>query len=175
MRVLDLCAGAGGKTLQLAALMENRGEIIALDVVERKLTELQRRAQRAQVTIIRKEIWGPNTLRSLTAWADRVLIDAPCSGLGTLRRQPDLKWRLTAAAVEKARRTQKAMLEQYPELMRAGGKFVYATCSILPTENEGQVEGMMNEAPEWKLLETLKVSPAGTTSDGFYAAAISKG
>lgn len=174
MRVLDLCAGAGGKTLQLAALMENRGEIIALDVVGRKLTELERRAQRARVSIIRKELWGPNTLRSLTAWADRVLIDAPCSGLGTLRRQPDLKWRLTSAALEKARRTQKAMLEQYPELMRAGGAFVYATCSILPTENGGQIEDLIGREPHWAVGESLTVSPAGTTSDGFYAARLAK-
>jgi 16S rRNA (cytosine967-C5)-methyltransferase len=91
-----------------------------------------------------------------------------------LRRQPDLKWRLTSAALEKARRTQKAMLEQYPELMRAGGAFVYATCSILPTENGGQIEDLIGREPHWAVGESLTVSPAGTTSDGFYAARLAK-
>lgn len=174
MRVIDACAGAGGKTLQMAALMENRGEIIALDVTERKLVELQRRAHRARAGIIRKELWGANTLKSLGAWADRVLIDAPCSGLGTLRRQPDLKWRLTAATLEKTIRIQKQMLDEYPALLRSGGALVYATCSVLPSENEKQVSALLDRRDDWRLERSLTVSPASSNFDGFFAAALVK-
>jgi len=170
MRVIDACAGAGGKTLHAAVRMENRGEIIALDVNGRKLHELTRRADHAGFSIVHTRVWEPETLRDLRGWADRVLIDAPCSGLGTLRRQPDLKWRLTAPSLEKTRRLQRRLLDHYPEMLRPGGSFVYATCSVLPSENEGQVIGLQERDPRWDLEETLTASPAKDGSDGLFAA-----
>jgi 16S rRNA (cytosine967-C5)-methyltransferase len=170
MRVIDACAGAGGKTLQLAAAMQNRGEIIALDVAGRKLGELQNRAKRAGVSIIRTEIWSEQTLRQLAGWADAVLIDAPCSGLGTLKRQPDLKWRLTEPSLEKTRRLQRRLLDHYPEVVAAGGRFVYATCSVLPSENEGQVAALLERDPRWQLERQETFSPAVTGHDGLFGA-----
>lgn len=169
MRVIDACAGAGGKTLQLAAMMQNRGELAAFDVIGGKLTELLRRAQRAGVTIVKTERWGPETLRKWNGWADRVLIDAPCSGLGTLRRQPDLKWRLSEESLEKTRRLQRRLLDHYPELLRKGGKFVYATCSVLPSENGGQLTMLHERNGRWIVEEECNVSLAASGWDGFYA------
>ncbi|MGC4013625.1 MAG: RsmB/NOP family class I SAM-dependent RNA methyltransferase [Luteolibacter sp.] len=170
MRVIDACAGAGGKTLHAAALMENRGEIIALDVNGRKLHELTRRANHAGASIIRTQVWEHETLRELRGWADRVLIDAPCSGLGTLRRQPDLKWRLTASSLEKTRRLQRRLLDHYPEMVCPGGCFVYATCSVLPSENEGQIGNLLERDPRWQAEENLVASPAKDGSDGLFGA-----
>lgn len=170
MRVIDACAGAGGKTLHLAALMQGRGEIVAMDISTAKLSELRRRASRAGTRIIRTETWREDTLKRYAGWADRVLIDAPCSGLGTLRRQPDLKWRLTAPSLEKTKRLQRRMLDHYPELLRPGGKFVYATCSVLPSENGGQLRNLVERDPRRGIEEELTVSPATTGWDGFFAA-----
>lgn len=170
MTVIDACAGAGGKTLHLASLMQGVGEIVALDISAAKLEELRRRAERAKVRIIRTSTWGDGTLRRYAASADRVLIDAPCSGLGTLRRQPDLKWRLTAASLEKTRRLQCRLLDQYQQLLRPGGKLVYATCSVLPSENGGQIRSFLERNPHLHLDEEVSVSPTATGWDGFYAA-----
>lgn len=170
MKVIDACAGAGGKALHLAALMQGRGEIAAMDISTAKLSELRRRASRAGTRIIRTETWREDTLKRYAGWADRVLIDAPCSGLGTLRRQPDLKWRLTAPSLEKTKRLQRRMLDHYPELLRAGGKFVYATCSVLPSENGGQLRNLLERDPRRGIEAELTVSPAETGWDGFYAA-----
>jgi 16S rRNA (cytosine967-C5)-methyltransferase len=169
MRFLDACAGAGGKTLHAAALMGNSGKILALDIHERRLQELERRAMQARASV-RASLWSPQTLKDLKGWADRVLIDAPCSGLGTLRRQPDLKWRLTEASLEKTRRLQQRLLDDYSSLLRPGGKLVYATCSILPSENEGQAAGFIERNPEWRLEDCLVISPSADGSDGLYAA-----
>ncbi len=170
MRVIDACAGAGGKTLHLAALMQSRGEIVAMDISAAKLSELRRRAVRAGTRIIRTETWRTDTLQRYAGWADRVLIDAPCSGLGTLRRQPDLKWRLTQATLEKTKRLQRRLLDHYTGLLKPGGKFVYATCSVLPSENEGQLALLEERDGRFKIEAELKVSPAATGWDGFYAA-----
>lgn len=172
MRVIDACAGAGGKTLQIAAALQGRGELVALDVSDRKLAALRARAKAAGVRNLRVERWGADTLRRLRGWADRVLIDAPCSGLGTLRRQPDLKWRLTPERLAKLRRTQRKLLDHYPEMMNAGGRTVYATCSILTSENEGQLEALGERDGRWTREEELRVSVAHTGWDGFYAARI---
>ncbi|BCU78883.1 RNA methyltransferase [Luteolibacter sp. LG18] len=173
MRVIDACAGAGGKTLHAAALMQNRGELLALDVNGRKLHELTRRADRAGVTIVDTRVWEPETLRDLTGWADRVLIDAPCSGFGTLRRQPDLKWRLSGPSLEKTRRLQRRLLDHYPEMVRSGGKFVYATCSLLQSENQGQIANLLERDPRWQVEESFTASPATDGSDGLFAARLS--
>ncbi|MEK7950435.1 RsmB/NOP family class I SAM-dependent RNA methyltransferase [Luteolibacter soli] len=170
MRVIDACAGAGGKALHLAALLQSKGEIVAMDISTAKLSELRRRASRAGTRIIRTEMWREDTLKRYAGWADRVLIDAPCSGLGTLRRQPDLKWRLTAPSLEKTKRLQRRMLDHYPELLRPGGKFVYATCSVLPSENGGQLRNLVERDARRAIEQELTVSPAETGWDGFYAA-----
>ena len=170
MRVIDACAGAGGKSLHLAALMQGKGEIAAMDISTAKLSELRRRATRAGTRIIRTETWREDSLKRYAGWADRVLIDAPCSGLGTLRRQPDLKWRLTAPSLEKTKRLQRRMLDHYPELLRPGGKFVYATCSVLPSENGGQLRNLVERDSRRAIEEELTVSPAETGWDGFFAA-----
>lgn len=170
MRVIDACAGAGGKTLHLAALMQGQGEIVAMDVSAAKLSELRRRAARAGTRIIRTETWREDTLKRYAGWADRVLIDAPCSGLGTLRRQPDLKWRLSEAALEKTKRLQRRLLDHYPALLKPGGKFVYATCSVLPSENSGQLALLAERDGRFQLEESVTISPAQTGWDGFYAA-----
>ncbi|RYD64251.1 MAG: RsmB/NOP family class I SAM-dependent RNA methyltransferase [Verrucomicrobiaceae bacterium] len=170
MRVIDACAGAGGKALHLAALMESKGEIVAMDISTAKLSELRRRATRAGTRVIRTEMWREDSLKRYAGWADRVLIDAPCSGLGTLRRQPDLKWRLTAPSLEKTKRLQRRMLDHYPELLRPGGKFVYATCSVLASENGGQLRNLVERDSRRVIEEELTVSPAETGWDGFFAA-----
>lgn len=170
MRVIDACAGAGGKTLQLAALMRNRGELVAMDVAAAKLREARARASRAGVQILQTELWDGGAFARRAGWADRVLIDAPCSGLGTLRRQPDLKWRLTPESLGKTRRLQRKLLDHYPSLLRAGGKFVYATCSILPSENHRQIEALAERDGRWTMEEAQTVHPGEGDADGFFAA-----
>lgn len=172
MRVVDACAGAGGKTLQLAASMLGSGEILALDVSARKLMELKRRAGRANVRNVRMEEWGKDTLKTRIGWADRVLVDAPCSGLGTLRRQPDLKWRLSEESLVEKRDIQSRILENCLEFLKEDGQLVYATCSVLPSENERQVEELIARDSRWAIDTELKVSPAETGWDGFYACRI---
>lgn len=170
MKVIDACAGAGGKTLHLAALMQGKGEIVAMDVSTAKLSELRRRASHAGTRIIRTETWRADTLKRYAAWADRVLIDAPCSGLGTLRRQPDLKWRLNEAALEKTKRLQRRLLDHYPALLKPGGKFVYATCSVLPSENTGQLDLLAQRDGRFTIEESVTVSPSRSGWDGFFSA-----
>ncbi|MCH7225648.1 RsmB/NOP family class I SAM-dependent RNA methyltransferase [Haloferula sp. A504] len=174
MKVIDACAGAGGKTLHLAALMQGQGEVVALDVSQRRLDELWKRAKRAGLRNLKIERWDDQSLAKWRGWADRVLIDAPCSGLGTLRRQPDLKWSLTEARLAKVIRTQRRLLDHYPEMLREGGKFVYATCSVLPSENRGQVEALRERDPRWEMEDDHAVDPGTTGFDGFYMARLSK-
>lgn len=172
MRVVDTCAGAGGKTLQLAGMMANRGEIVALDVVERKLIELKKRVGRSGARNVRIEPWTSDTLRRRSGWADRVLIDAPCSGLGTLKRQPDLKWRITPESLERTRQVQADLLDRYRHLLKPGGKLVYATCSVLPSENGGQVRAWLERTGKRRIELERIVSPAASGWDGFYAARV---
>lgn len=172
MKVVDACAGAGGKTLHLAALMQNKGKIIALDVHDWKLTELRRRAARAGVDVAEtRVIEGTKTLKRLAGYADRLLLDVPCSGLGVLRRNPDAKWKLSEAEIDRLIIEQQDILSRYCALVKPGGKLVYATCSILPSENENQVQTFLStHGEDWTLEEELKINPAETGHDGFYAA-----
>jgi 16S rRNA (cytosine967-C5)-methyltransferase len=170
MKVLDACAGSGGKTLHLAALMENQGELLAMDVSARKLEILKSRAARAGVKNLRVARWDAEALRQWRGWADRLLIDAPCSGLGTLRRQPDLKWRIDSARLAKVCRTQRKLLDHYPELLGEGGEFVYATCSVLPSENRRQIDALCERDPRWRCLEDRTIDPSRSDFDGFYMA-----
>ncbi len=171
--VIDSCAGAGGKTLQLAALMRNDGRIYAMDVSARKLEELTRRAKRARVKIIRTKSLHEVTPADFAGMADRILIDAPCSGLGTLRRQPDLKWRLTPAKLDAVRALQKQILREHAAMLKPGGRLVYATCSILPSENRAAEEALLATG-EFTLLAEHPVSPAATGFDGFHAVVMEK-
>lgn len=173
-RVIDACAGAGGKSLHLAALMRNRGELLSLDVEEAKLEELKRRAGRAGVKILSTELIRQRVLSAMEGWADRLLLDVPCSGLGTLRRQPDLKWRLTPEFLEQIRGTQREILRTYPAMLKPGGLFVYSTCSILPSENEEQVRWLLDTMGGHTLLEEHRIWPSETGFDGFYMALLKK-
>jgi 16S rRNA (cytosine967-C5)-methyltransferase len=172
LRVIDACAGAGGKTLHLAALMKNKGKIIAMDVEEKKLTELKRRAARAKVDIVETKWTHSNkVIKRLEASADRVLLDVPCSGLGVVRRNPDTKWKLNPEKLAALLQIQAEILENYSRLLKPGGELVYATCSILPSENEKQVESFLSRHDsQWSLLEEKKFSPGHHGFDGFYAA-----
>ncbi|MEN8187249.1 MAG: RsmB/NOP family class I SAM-dependent RNA methyltransferase [Bacteroidota bacterium] len=174
-RVIDTCAGAGGKTLHLASLMENKGQIIALDIYEHKLKELKKRAKRDGAhNIDIRPIESTKITKKLKNTADRVLIDAPCSGLGVIKRNPDSKWKLQPEFLDKIRNTQAEILDSYSNMVKNGGKLVYATCSILPSENEEQVEKFLKNHPEFKLIEDKKVSPVETGFDGFYMALMEK-
>ena len=174
-RVIDACAGAGGKTLHLAALMQNKGQIIALDIYGNKLKELKRRARRGGVhNVDTRVIESSKTIKKLKNSADCVLIDSPCSGLGVLRRNPDAKWKLQPEFIEKLKMTQAEILSSYSSMVKTGGKLVYATCSILPSENEKQVEQFLKKNTDFKLINEKKVSPEKSGFDGFYMALMEK-
>jgi len=174
-RVIDACAGAGGKTLHLAALMQNKGQIIALDIYGNKLKELKRRAKRGGVhNVDTRVIESSKTIKKLKNSADCVLIDSPCSGLGVLRRNPDAKWKLQPEFIEKLKMTQSDILSGYSNMVKTGGKLVYATCSILPSENEKQVEEFLKKNTDFKLINEKKVSPEKSGFDGFYMALMEK-
>ena len=174
-KVIDTCAGAGGKSLHLAALMENRGQIIAMDIYGHKLTELKKRARRDGIhNIENRVIEGSKSIKKLKGKADRVLIDAPCSGIGVLKRNPDSKWKLEPDFLDRIRKTQASILDQYASMVKPGGKLVYATCSILPSENEQQVKGFLKKHPEFAFVRENKVSPSKSGFDGFYMALLER-
>jgi len=175
-RVIDCCAGAGGKTLHIATLMKNKGQVIAMDIYDYKLQELKRRARRNELFNIETKLIEPRTLKRLEASADRVLIDAPCSGLGVLRRNPDSKWKLKPSFLDEIRTTQQEILQQYSKLVKQGGKLIYATCSILPSENKKQIEQfLLSEKGKDFQLEAEEVILAHTSGyDGFYMARLLK-
>lgn len=173
MRVVDTCAGAGGKTLHLAALMENKGQIIATDIYENKLKELKRRAKRAGAhNIDPRAIDSSKVVKKLYGTADRVLIDAPCSGLGVLSRNPDAKWKLQPEFIETIKLTQEQILDQYSRILKPGGKMVYATCSVLPSENHEQVQKFLSceAGKNFKLIKDQKILSSESGYDGFYMA-----
>jgi 16S rRNA (cytosine967-C5)-methyltransferase len=177
MRVVDACAGGGGKTLHLAALMQNRGSIIALDTHAWKLDELRNRARRAGASNIEtRPIESRKTIKRLYGTADRLLLDVPCSGLGILRRNPDAKWKLQPAQIEQLRATQQEILQAYSPITKPGGRMVYATCSILPSENQQQITRFLaSEAgKDFKLLEEKRILPQDDGFDGFYMALLSR-
>jgi len=175
MKVIDTCAGAGGKTLHLAALMENKGQLIATDIYESKLKKLKKRARRAGVhNVTTKPIDSSKVMKKMKGTADRVLIDAPCSGIGVLKRNPDSKWKLQPEFVDNIKKTQAEILENYSQLVKVGGKLVYATCSILPSENENQVQLFLKNHPEFKFVKENKVSVHRSGFDGFYMALLEK-
>jgi 16S rRNA (cytosine967-C5)-methyltransferase len=177
MKVVDACAGAGGKTLHLASLMENKGQIFAMDIYESKLKKLKLRARRNGVHNVEfKVIDSTKPIKKLYGKADRLLIDAPCSGLGVLRRNPDAKWKLEPEFIENIKKTQKDILAQYSKMVKPGGKLVYATCSILPSENEKQIENFLTSeaGKDFTFEKDKKILAHQSGFDGFYMALLSR-
>ncbi len=171
MRVIDACAGAGGKTLHLAAEMDNKGQLIALDIYANKLKELKRRARRAGAfNIETRAIDSTKVIKKLQNSADRVLLDAPCTGLGVLSRNPDAKWKLQPDFVAKIQETQQTILRDYSKMLKLGGKMVYATCSILPSENQEQVKKFLKseEGKNFSIEKQQTVLSSESGYDGFY-------
>lgn len=177
--ILDLAAGAGGKALALAAEMQNRGEIVACDVDKGRLLQIAPRAARAGVTIIRARDCAPDEL------FDVVFVDAPCSGSGTWRRQPEQKWRLAPSCLAELVRVQDALLEKGAARVRPGGRLIYATCSLLRCENEDRATAFLERHPDFALAPAAKAwlgrqvpgldmffraTPAETGTDGFFVA-----
>jgi 16S rRNA (cytosine967-C5)-methyltransferase len=191
--VVDACAGGGGKTLHIAATMNNTGSIIAIDVQEARLKNIRQRIDRAGVSIVQLYLAGRDQTQ-IDQWignADAVLIDAPCSGAGTLRRNPWLKMTLSKTLVERMSATQRSVLETYSQFVKPGGKLVYATCTLLEEENEKAVEWFLAGHPEFSLRSApeilekqgirvdghphfLTLLPHRTATDGFFAALMVK-
>jgi 16S rRNA (cytosine967-C5)-methyltransferase len=177
MKVVDTCAGAGGKTLHLASLMENKGLLIAMDIYESKLKKLKVRARRNGVhNFDMRVIDSTKPIKKLHNKADRVLIDAPCSGLGVLRRNPDAKWKLEPEFLDRIRGVQADVLQQYSKIVKPGGKLVYATCSVLPSENQDQVNNFLASeiGKEFTFVEDKKIFAHESGYDGFYMALLER-
>lgn len=177
MKVIDTCAGAGGKTLHLASLMQNKGQIIAMDIYESKLKKLKVRARRNDVhNIDTKVIDSTKVIKKFYGKADRVLIDAPCSGLGVIRRNPDSKWKLEPSFLDRIRGIQQEVLVSYSKMVKQGGKLVYATCSVLPSENQQQIELFLasDEGKDFSFISDKKVLSHLSGYDGFYMALLEK-
>jgi len=198
--VVDFCAGAGGKTLALGAAMRNTGRLYAFDVSAHRLDALKPRLARSKLSNVHPAAIAherDERIKRLAGKIDRVIVDAPCSGLGTLRRNPDLKWRQDPQAVGELTAKQKAILESAARLLKPGGRLVYATCSVLRAENEGIAEAFSQAHPQFRplpvreLLEQAKVAQAASlcsgdggeylrlwpyrhATDGFFAAAWEK-
>ena len=191
--VADLCAGAGGKTLAIGALMRNTGRLYAYDVSEKRLNNLGKRLKRSGLSNLHAQVINNENdlkLKRLNGKFDRVLVDAPCSGLGTLRRNPDLKWRQTEQDVLELTQKQSAILARAAKLTKAGGRLVYATCSLLRDENEAIAEAFLSANPDFKLIpasevlaqqnielntgDYLKLLPHLHGTDGFFAAVFEK-
>ena len=185
MTVVDLCAGAGGKTLALAAEMDNRGRIVAADTDRTRLSRMTPRLERAGVSIVETRLLDPGrekaALADLGGKADIVLVDAPCSGTGTWRRNPELRWRLTPERLDRLIALQARLLDIAAELVRPGGHLVYAVCSMLEAEGRGQAEafagrhsGFVSEVPDMaggrRSGEGALLSPAHDGTDGFFVA-----
>lgn len=183
--VIDLCAGAGGKTLALAAAMDNRGTLIAADTDKRRLGNLPPRAARAGAGIIETLLLDPGeereALADFEARADAVLVDAPCSGTGTWRRNPEARWRLDPAQVDRYAATQARLLELAARLVRPGGRLVYVTCSVLDAEGRDQIAAFLDAHPQWSASPLnfplgrphgggTRLTPFHDGTDGFFIA-----
>lgn len=173
MVVIDACAGAGGKSLHIAAMMNNNGKVISMDVEERKLTELKKRADRNGLTCIKTQLINDAAITKLKNTADRLLLDVPCSGLGVIRRNPDAKWKLSLAFLDQVKHTQQQILRNYSPMVKQGGIMVYATCSILPSENQDQVSTFLENNKDFEFMDERKVLPS-EGFDGFYMARLKR-
>lgn len=194
--ILDYCAGGGGKSLALAADMKNTGQVFGFDIDKRRLAPLYQRAQRAGADIVDVRQPPAESLKDLIGKMDKVLIDAPCTGVGTWRRKPDAKWRLNEAALERRNNEQKSVLASAKDYVRPGGLLFYVTCSMLAEENEAQVYAFLEDQDDFTLLSagevweekfgtaapkpwstdgcTLTLTPASTQTDGFFFAVMER-
>jgi 16S rRNA (cytosine967-C5)-methyltransferase len=173
-RVIDACAGGGGKTLHLSALMQNKGKIIAMDTEQWKLDELSKRARRAGAfNIEARVIDSGKVIKRLDNSADRLLLDVPCSGLGVLKRNPDAKWKLSKEFIANVNELQRNILQDYCTMLKPGGKMVYSTCSILPKENEDIVAAFLARNANFKFIEEKRLWPS-EGFDGFYMARLQR-
>jgi 16S rRNA (cytosine967-C5)-methyltransferase len=191
--VCDFCAGAGGKTLLLGALMRSSGRLYAFDVSEKRLAKLKPRLARSGLSNVQAQVIAherDTKVKRLAGKFDRVLVDAPCSGLGTLRRNPDLKWRQQPESVAEMSAKQQAILDSASRLVKAGGRLVYATCSLLTEENEAIVTAFLAAHPEFQLVpaaqaladqrielemgDYLRLDPVHHVTDGFFAAVLER-
>ncbi len=191
--VVDFCAGAGGKTLMLGAMMNSQGRLYAWDVSEKRLTNLKPRLKRSGLSNVQPQLIAhenDNKVKRLAGKIDRVLVDAPCSGLGTLRRNPDLKFRQSPQSVAELTLKQAAILASAARLLKKGGRLVYATCSLLQEENQGIVEAFLATHPDFFLLpagevlrqqhidlemgDYLQLTPQSHDTDGFFAAVLER-
>ena len=191
--VVDFCAGAGGKTLGLGALMASQGRLYAFDVSDKRLNNLKPRLKRSGLSNLHPQLISSENdakIKRLHGKIDRVLVDAPCTGLGTLRRNPDLKWRQSLSAVTELAQKQSSILAAASKLVKSGGRLVYATCSILPEENEQVVEAFLAAHPQFQLLDAatvlaqqhislntgkyLRLLPHLHGTDGFFAAVMER-
>jgi 16S rRNA (cytosine967-C5)-methyltransferase len=173
--VIDACAGAGGKTLQIADLMRNQGRIAALEPEAIKLRNTDLRSRRAGYNIIQSvHLSSPEVIKQYEGKADRLLLDVPCSGLGVLKRNADAKWKLTAAHIAEVILLQQHILGQYWCMVKTKGIMVYATCSILPSEDEKQVLAFLQSHPQFELLSQQYFLPSEWGFDGFYAAVLQR-
>lgn len=185
MAVVDLCAGAGGKSLALAAALNNQGQVLACDIDRARLSRLMPRATRAGATIIQTRLLDPGReATALADWRDRadvVLVDAPCSGSGTWRRNPEARWRLTPERLERLVTTQRMLLDIAAQLVQPGGALVHVVCSLLDAEGAGQADAFLSRHPGW-IAEPLalpagrargvgyRLTPAHDGTDGFFVA-----
>jgi 16S rRNA (cytosine967-C5)-methyltransferase len=177
MRVADLCAGAGGKTLALVMTMQNRGQLIACDISAARLDGAVRRLRRAGAHNVERHLLEPGDkwIKRRAKTFDRVLVDAPCTGTGTWRRNPDARLRLTEADLAELLPKQAQILDQAASLVRTGGRLVYATCSLLAEENETQVTAFLARHPGFIVVgDFLSLSPARRGTDGFFAAVLKR-
>ncbi len=175
-RILDGCSGAAGKALHAAALARNQAEILCMDVESYKLGEAEKRAVRAGVQGLRTEwIRSPRDVQRHAGWANKMLLDVPCSGTGVIRRDVDTKWKLQPDHLERTLETQYGILRDYSEALQPGGTLVYATCSILRSENEDQVRRFLDEQDgTFTLREEVRITPEHPHSDGYYVAVLQK-
>jgi 16S rRNA (cytosine967-C5)-methyltransferase len=191
--VVDFCAGAGGKTLLLGALMRSQGRLYAFDVVDTRLAKLKPRLARSGLSNVHPQLLASERdahVKRLAGKIDRVLVDAPCTGFGTLRRNPDLKWRHGEESVAELAAKQSSILASAATLVKAGGRLVYATCSILPDENDAIVDAFLGSHSDFRLLDasaelaragialapgaTMRLLPHRHGCDGFFAAALQR-
>ncbi|MCR9262692.1 MAG: methyltransferase domain-containing protein [Flavobacteriaceae bacterium] len=176
-RVVDACAGAGGKTLHLASHMENKGQLIALDIYESKLKKLKVRARRNGVhNMETRAIDSTKVIKKLYNSADRLLLDAPCSGLGVIKRNPDSKWKLEPEFIDRIIGVQQDILQNYSKMLKKGGQMVYATCSILPQENSEQVKKFLESenGKDFEFIREKNVYASESGFDGFYMALLKR-
>ncbi len=186
--VVDLCAGAGGKTLALAAAMDNLGRLVASDTDRGRLSRLEPRAERAGANNIESRLLDPKremeSLADLKAQADAVLVDAPCSGTGTWRRNPEARWRLDEPELERLGELQRHVLEIAMQLVKPGGRLIYVTCSLLDEEGPGQIDAFLERYPDWHENDLtlplgrargkgIRLTPFHDGTDGFFIASLS--